>query len=221
MFLKISQTCHPGLLQPRGCGPSQRASDRYYFDSTNTRNFSARLLGRTHSADPRAVERAAARSVLRRRLGRRERELRVTLPPLPATSSSRRPTHRLLAGSRRARSRPSLRTSRAGGSDRERERGCDGAGSASGDLSESEDGIPVGSALVCVRVRNWSHRRHLVVARLEGSHVAPVRLGGVRGLNRHLKACPYYSSTYCWTWGRMDVAALGYQDSRPPPPPWV
>ena len=75
---------------------------------------------------------------------------------------------------------PSLRTPE----DRERERGRDGAGSTSGDLSESEDGIPVGSGLVCVRVQNWSHRRHLVVAR--GSVRVAMWLlfgsGAVRGL---------------------------------------
>ena len=85
--------------------------------------------------------------------------------------------------------------------ERERERTRHGAGSASGDLSENEDGIlliPEGEAGVCVRVQNWSHRRRAVAARgSEGwdaldeelsdgewelpSHVAPIRFGSNKG----------------------------------------
>ena len=81
--------------------------------------------------------------------------------------------------------------------DRDRE----GAGGASGDMSENEDGIlliPEGEAGVCMRVQNWCHRRRVVVARgSEGwdaldeelsdgewelpSHVPPIRLGGSKG----------------------------------------
>jgi len=45
---------------------------------------------------------------------------------------------------------------------------CERAESASGDMSENEDGtllVPEGEAGVCVRVQNWSHRRLVAGAR--------------------------------------------------------
>ena len=77
----------------------------------------------------------------------------------------------------------------------------DRAESASGDMSENEDGIllvPEGEAGVSVRVQNWSHRRRVAVARgseewdaldeelSDGewelpSHVPPIRVAGSKG----------------------------------------
>ena len=210
--LKMSQTCHRGLLQPRGCGPSRWASDRYFFNSLNTRNFSARLLGRTHSADPCAVERAAARSVLRGRLGRQRarasscpstsaRDFLISLPDISPVGWRG--------------TAPSLRTSNVS----RRTANANEGARCGGDLSESEDGIPVGSALVCVCVccGTGGHHRHLVVARLKGSHVAPVRLGGGEGFEPTPESMPpiMHPPTVGLGGGLMSPSASGNRHRRP------
>ena len=128
--------------------------------------------------------------------------------------------------------------------DRDRE---EGAGGASGDMSENEDGIlliPEGEAGVCVRVQNWCHRRRVVVARgSEGwdaldeelsdgewelpSHVPPIRLGGSKGFKPAPASMPPpiihppTISLHGLGGGMMSPSGtmIIQPTARPPPPP--
>jgi len=122
---------------------------------------------------------------------------------------------------------------------REYERHC--AGSASGDLSENEDGvllIPESEAGVSVRVQNWSHRRRVVVARgSEGwdaldeelsdgeweppSHVPPIRFDGSKGFKPAPASMPPIIHPPTIGFGVMSPSGnIRIQPTaRPPPPP--
>ena len=142
----------------------------------HTRNHLAYSPWCAYSISLRQVKRASPRSVLRRRVGRRDRDLRVALPPPPSRARTqlpdltpRKPTCGLGTNARGAphedlqRALEQLRARRE-----QKERDREGAGGTSGDTSENEDGIqliPEGEASVCVRVQNWCHRRRVVVAR--------------------------------------------------------
>ena len=152
----------------------------------NTRDHAARLPGRTYGIGARAAERAAARLVLRRRLGRRERDFRVAPPPPTRARAQlldlapRQPARRLGADARGPTKSPSPRTSaleqlrvQREQEDREHEREHE----RERDLSENDDGIlliPEGEAGVCVRLQNWSHpvAQWLLVALKGGMHLA-------------------------------------------------
>jgi hypothetical protein len=91
---QISQTCHRSLLHPQlpgTCAPGDQLIDTTSFQQ------------HPHPESPcvfsvvriwywsRSTKRASARSVLRRRLGRRERDLRVGLPPPPSRARTQLP----------------------------------------------------------------------------------------------------------------------------------
>ena len=82
------------FYNPDDAERARQASDRSILlpaNSSHTQKHPACFPWCTYSISSRPVKRASPRSVLRRRLGRRERDLRVALPPPPSHARAQLP----------------------------------------------------------------------------------------------------------------------------------
>ena len=159
----------------------RKASDRSYFLPTASTPEITRRIFRGASISPGPVKRVSPRSILRRRLARRERDLRVALPPPPSHARTQLPNLTPgipPVGWEQTQGVPPNEVSLAEdlqpaldqlhGRREQEDWDREGAGGASGDMSENEGGILLireGEAGGCVRVQNRCHRRRVVVAR--------------------------------------------------------